>query len=260
MFYYLDTEFIERFHKPLFGKARHVIELVSISLVSEDIGHGSRTYNAISSEYEYKYASKWVKGNVIAPLFSVTVHGDARNHTTLSHFHKHYGKPIKQIAKEIFEFVNPGLGFRYSELNNSEIKTSGNMDSHFNIHNVALIDNRYVARPTFKTYFGSYDWVLFCSLFGTMMELPSGFPMYTIDLKQELDKKVTTLNLFTSDTIMGDAIIGPDVLDGRPSTFDEKLKWIKSTKEYPEDNDNHLSLHDALWNQKLDKFIQSIKD
>lgn len=38
--------------------------------------------------------------------------------------------------------------------------------------------------PEFWAYFAAYDWVVFCQIFGTMAELPSGFPMYCNDLKQ----------------------------------------------------------------------------
>jgi len=38
--------------------------------------------------------------------------------------------------------------------------------------------------PIFVTNYGSYDWVVFCQLFGTMMDLPKGFPMWTYDLQQ----------------------------------------------------------------------------
>lgn len=38
--------------------------------------------------------------------------------------------------------------------------------------------------PVFYGYFADYDWVCFCWLFGTMMELPKGWPMYCYDLKQ----------------------------------------------------------------------------
>lgn len=39
-------------------------------------------------------------------------------------------------------------------------------------------------RPQFWAYFGSYDWVVLCQLFGTMMDLPDGWPMFPMDLKQ----------------------------------------------------------------------------
>jgi hypothetical protein len=39
----------------------------------------------------------------------------------------------------------------------------------------------------FYTYYGNYDWVMFCGLFGQMVDLPKQFPMYTRDLKFLLD-------------------------------------------------------------------------
>ena len=47
MKYFLDTEFIEGFHKPLFGKKRHFIDLISIGIVCED----GREYYAVSNEF-----------------------------------------------------------------------------------------------------------------------------------------------------------------------------------------------------------------
>lgn len=52
----------------------------------------------------------------------------------------------------------------------------------------------------FWTYFGDYDWVVTCQLFGTMMDLPEGWPMFAYDLKQlsvqvgnpDLPKQVST--------------------------------------------------------------------
>lgn len=40
----------------------------------------------------------------------------------------------------------------------------------------------------FWGYYSDYDWVIFAQLFGTMMDLPEGFPMYCRDLKQYLDQ------------------------------------------------------------------------
>jgi 3'-5' exoribonuclease-like protein len=38
--------------------------------------------------------------------------------------------------------------------------------------------------PEIWGYFADYDWVVFCQLFGRMVDLPKGFPMYCMDLKQ----------------------------------------------------------------------------
>ena len=42
--------------------------------------------------------------------------------------------------------------------------------------------------PEFWGYFPSYDWVVFCWLFGPMAKLPKDWPMYCRDLKQEMDR------------------------------------------------------------------------
>lgn len=40
------------------------------------------------------------------------------------------------------------------------------------------------SKPEFWAYYCSYDWVALCQLFGTMMDLPKGWPMYCLDIKQ----------------------------------------------------------------------------
>jgi hypothetical protein len=40
--------------------------------------------------------------------------------------------------------------------------------------------------PEFWGYFADYDWVLFCQLFGAMIDLPKGFPQFCLDLKQDM--------------------------------------------------------------------------
>lgn len=39
-------------------------------------------------------------------------------------------------------------------------------------------------KPEFWVYYGDYDWVVFCQLFGAMVDLPKGWPMWARDLKQ----------------------------------------------------------------------------
>lgn len=42
--------------------------------------------------------------------------------------------------------------------------------------------------PELWAWYGAYDHVALCQLFGTMADLPTGIPMYTHDLKQEADR------------------------------------------------------------------------
>jgi hypothetical protein len=41
----------------------------------------------------------------------------------------------------------------------------------------------------FWAYFADYDWVVLCQLYGRMVDLPEGFPMYCLDLKQEMHRR-----------------------------------------------------------------------
>ena len=40
--------------------------------------------------------------------------------------------------------------------------------------------------PEIWGYYADYDWVAFCQLFGSMMDLPDGMPMFCNDLMQEI--------------------------------------------------------------------------
>jgi 3'-5' exoribonuclease-like protein len=60
--------------------------------------------------------------------------------------------------------------------------------------------------PEFWAYYASYDWVVLCQLFGTMVELPQGWPKYCRDLKQivgriELPKQTTPEHHALNDAI-----------------------------------------------------------
>lgn len=39
-------------------------------------------------------------------------------------------------------------------------------------------------KPEFWGYYSDYDWVLFCQIFGAMVDLPNIFPKYCMDIKQ----------------------------------------------------------------------------
>ena len=185
--YFLDTEFIEGFHKPLFGKKRHHIDLISIGIYCED----GRTLYKISSEYDYKDADKWVQENVILKAYKHAVHGDGRNVYTAQNFHKMFGFPNGYIR---------GLLLDFFAIDKTPIEIFG--------------------------YFADYDWVLFCSLFGRMIDLPKGFPMYCIDLKQMMQERGLT------------------------------SEWKRQV--CPDPQDEHNALSDAKWNYRLyNKIIET---
>lgn len=49
---------------------------------------------------------------------------------------------------------------------------------------LAFCDPDQHGKPEFWGYYADYDWVVLCQLFGTMMDLPKGWPMFCMDIKQ----------------------------------------------------------------------------
>lgn len=43
-------------------------------------------------------------------------------------------------------------------------------------------------KPEIWAYYADYDWVALCQLFGTMMDLPKGWPMFCRDVQQIRDE------------------------------------------------------------------------
>lgn len=77
-------------------------------------------------------------------------------------------------------------------------------------------------KPEFWAYYCSYDWVALCQLYGRMIDLPKGWPMFCRDVKQ----------LCAS---LGD------------------LKLPEQTGQ------EHNALQDALWTRRAWEFLQELR-
>jgi hypothetical protein len=214
MKYFIDTEFIEGFNKPMLGKRRHFIDLISIGIVAED----GREYYAISTEFNPKDADDWVRKNVISKLPDryVDYHDSPRRKRESLLW-----KSNSTISFEVQQFMNGTDAFFGKDF------------------------------PEIYAYYADYDWVVFCSLFGRMIDLPKGFPMYCRDLKQMMDEKVTG---FTNSDYF------THFHQKEPLTFDEKLKLYKSGPKFPQQENEHSALDDARWNKKLYEYITPSPD
>lgn len=238
MRYFIDTEFKEAFHKPLFGKRRHYIDLISIGIVAED----GRTYYAVSNEFDLKeiWNDDWLRKNVLKPihddlchkqtLFSKSYFPQLFEPFTLKSMKaliKWHGKSNKRIAMEIEAFVYKPF-----------------LDEN----PVIFSDNWHPKDVQFYGYFADYDWVLLCSLFGRMLDLPKGFPYFCIDLKQMLDQALM-------------AQVNRKEIDrfGYNGALKARLKMAKQLASFPKQENEHDALSDAKWNFDLYRFIQSIK-
>ena len=125
------------------------IDLLSIGIVSED----GRELYLCNQDAKLDKADEWVIWNVFPSLrvkhadcwYWSARHIDVDNHSDSSSA----VIPHHEIRGRVKEFVDFGSG-----------------------------------KPEFWAYYADYDWVVLCQLFGRMIDLPKGWPMYCNGLKQ----------------------------------------------------------------------------
>ena len=165
MKYSIDTEFIES------GKT---IDLVSIGIVAED---GREVYMQ-SVEFNPDKASEWVKENVLNRLeecLQANITVDSRQpYTNHIHYHRHGQCTFKNLSKHIIG-THANCPWRTREQIKNEI--------------AAFMDIEKYGKPELIGWCAGYDFVAFCQLFGTMMDLPAGYPHYIKDFQQVLDDR-----------------------------------------------------------------------
>lgn len=251
MKYYLDTEFHE-YEK----NGVNTIELISIGIVAED----GREYYAVCNEFDIHAAmnNDWLRKNVIAPIHSELEPGikfneyygtSGRQIAQWEHlFKSDKTKSRKEIAKEVINFCSINSGYsNFGNLELSNVVFWLNMDEDVDIElkhkGVTKIFNGPIE---FYGYYSDYDWVVFCWLFGRMIDLPDGFPMYCIDLKQILDDKASKVTIASTPNDI--EYIG----------VERGLQFIKSKPDYPKQENEHNALDDARWNRELHKFLTNL--
>lgn len=153
----------------------------TIDLISIGIvAEDGREFYAESLEADYDKANEWVKENVLPKLW--------RHNTTIGNaFNRDggFGGLLKrsEIEREVVRFIGDD-------------------------------------KPEFWGYYADYDWVVFCWLFGRMIDLPEHFPMYCNDIKQLCNS-------------LGDPAL-------------------------PDTSNEHHALDDARWNKLAHEFLVSL--
>ena len=268
MKYFLDTEFVEGTQQRTFlgfkiGETKPTIDLISIGIVAED----GREYYAISKDFNLKEAwnryqfrldettgissfkEYWLRENVLYPIFADLFQRDnpeiwAEDFGNMGNFMGNFerygtglslfkdlldihGKTNKEIAEEVREFCTI-----------NETRGRGIIDRI----SPSIPDiNREIE---FYAYYADYDWVVFCWLFGKMMDLQDGFPKYCKDLKQDFDFYNNNL----LERIKQNAI--------PKSMF--QLSSYKEHPDYPKQENEHSAIDDARWNKKLYEFLNTL--
>ena len=270
MMYFLDTEFLEGTQKKYFGlgTTKPTIDLISIGIVAED----GREYYAISKDFNLKEAWNrwqqrtgegdrnnihpkhyWLRENVLFPIFHELVERWAgeeliameKSCTTgynppiiftyrnMKKLIKRYGKSNQQIKEVVYNFCSND----YHKGNNLSYDERIKYDLYNDF------------KPELYGYYSAYDHVVLCWLFGHMIDLPKGFPMFTNDIQQMLVEKH---KLYLSMPFLFAAQVKYD--------FDEWFNWAKSLTGIDKQINQHNALDDAKWNKLVfDKIISNHK-
>jgi hypothetical protein len=172
---YLDCEFLED------GRT---IELISIGMVADD----GREYYAVASDAPWDRIKEhdWLARNVL-PSRPVT------GRTSLDTYLKNHPN----------SFPRPSLTFVGPDLTDSRVKPRQVIANEVRDFILAAPD------PQLWAWYAAYDHVVLCQLWGTMMQLPKGVPMWTNDLKQECERlgnpELPSLPGVTEHNALGDA-------------------------------------------------------
>lgn len=160
--YFLDTEFIDD------GKT---IDLISIGIVCED----SREYYAQSTEFYAGHASDWVKEQVLSHL------------SLCPHLNRGDGDILAQIQHQ--QSSHGFFGGQCYEVG----LTRHEKDCPWRTRRELAKDIRefFKSPDSFEVWgwCAGYDFVALCQIFGTMMDLPNGFPHYIKDIQYVLDER-----------------------------------------------------------------------
>ena len=269
----------------MIGKQKPTIDLISIGIVAED----GREYYAISKDFNLKEAWNrhdvvidemsgdmrnkypkgrkmkvyWLRENVLKPIwrelfFKADSCSGLSNKQTEAFYQEvnageydkyftyesiknlldRFGKTNKEIALEVKRFCcNDDLLIALGKSKRSICSTEN--------------QEPFSKNPEFYAYYADYDWVVFCWLFGKMMDLPKGFPMYCKDLKQMLDEKVSIAYSHLRNSNDKGKL-------SNEFSFEKKLSICQNSDNYPKQENEHDALADARWNKRLFDFLQKI--
>lgn len=282
MKYFLDTEFIEGSQRREFlgfkiGDSKPTIDLISIGIVAED----GREYYAISKDFNLKdawnrfdiktkgpydssgkgieFKEYWLRYNVLKAIYrellikseqewfayakeaeyNLFLENVKNGNYDISFTYKNFKSLIKKYGKTNKEIASGIRNFIYLE--------DRDFGGQFVLGN--FIPNKY-PNPEFWADYCSYDWVVFCWLFGKMIDLPKGFPMYCNDIQQLLRQKA---NVFINKVSYDSG--NHTILD-----LKEGINEIKNSTDYPKQDDSkkHHALEDARYDRDLYNFLSKL--
>ena len=169
MKYFLDTEFIDD---------GVTIDLISIGIIAED----GREFYYINEEFDPTKASQWVVDNVLSKLpkgpLGLNMERKAQFY---NFFNSLFNKKNKCWVPSTLKIIYPYCSHQQQQ------------DAMLWIPKKEIAERLKAfigddKQPEFWGAWAAYDWVVFCQLFGTMMDFPEGYPYYCNDIIQWLNQ------------------------------------------------------------------------
>jgi hypothetical protein len=250
--YYIDFEFLEGTQENFLGfRTKPTIDMISVGVVAED----GREFYAISKEFNlreawHRYDVKtedgvrvrvhWIRDNVLKPIFNDLVllakndkeftsgRSLSFNYYDLKKLVNRYGLSRNSMKKELTRFLLDPYNTVWNSWDGSEVSYFENLPKESNIE------------IEIYGYYSAFDHVCLSWIYGKMIDLPDGIPMYTRDLKQSIDE-------YTNRVYKGDI------------SRSEKEVIFKRIGNYPKQENEHNALADARWNMKLHNFLKGLR-
>jgi hypothetical protein len=227
-----------------FPDTPNTIDLISIGMVDEN----NNSLYLISNEFNLKEAWEryqlkpasgdlrnryplglkeyWIRDNVLRPLFNRMVKLDRTG-----------DRKITQNWSTADDNFNP-KNMRLL------LDTYGISREKMKIKIISFVKDTKDDKPMeLWADYCSYDHVAFCWIFGKMIELPDGFPMYTNDLQQ------------LSTTVYNKMKAKHTQLKVQGATVGVFINRIKDHPDYPKQINNHDALEDAKWGKEYYEFL-----
>lgn len=166
--YFYDFEFNED------GKT---IEPISLGVVCSD----GREFYAVSTDFDRNRCNEWVKDNVLPNL-----------HATISH--KSQFMTRATLAQQLRYFISAhddrfGKCINCGRAPKSHHRLLADLHTEYMSVSEGRLGLACRKMPPFELwgYYSAYDHVALAQLFGRMIDLPAGWPMFTHDVRQFMD-------------------------------------------------------------------------
>lgn len=170
-------------------------------------------------------------------------------------YHQHNNFPADLANDWVKKHVYPQLGLEWN--GHAWIPTKHNFETWANMERIKEEIMAFVGddpNPQFYGYYADYDWVVFCQIFGTMMDLPRGRELNVIRKIRDVQPyHPNDYSLGAKDTVIEKQVVGKFPM----FCMDIKqLAVILGNPKLPDqDSQEHNALNDARWNKKAYEFL-----